>query len=90
MAEKIYTKGLFINEKSSQYGNFFNIDIKAVDFINFIKENENEKGYCKISVYKAKEGGKNTHYAILNDWKPSENVATTAPNTAEESDDLPF
>lgn len=86
MAEKKYTKGLFINEKKSEYGNFFNIDIKADDFISFIKENTNEKGYCKINIYKAKDGGKNSHYAVLNEFVPKKQEETLAEN----SSDLPF
>ena len=88
MADKIYTKGLFINEKKTQYGSIMNVDIHAKDFIEFIKANTNEKCYCKITVMKAKEGGKNTHYAVLNDWKPTEKKITEP--IADDGDSLPF
>ena len=91
MAEKIYTKGLFANEKSSQFGNFMAIDLKADEFIAWVKENTNAKGYCKITIYKAKDGGKNTHYGVLNDFTPQETKVNERPiNVADESDDLPF
>lgn len=89
--EKKYTRGFFVNEKQTQFGSLMNIDILAKDFIEFIKENTNEKGYCKITVMKAKEGGKNTHYAVLNDWKPTgEKPKTLIDDLAENEDTLPF
>ena len=87
MAEKQFTKGLFANEKSSQYGNFMNIDLKADEFIQWIKEHTNDKGYCKITLYKAKEGGKNSHYGVLNDFVPK---STPLEPSEDNSQDLPF
>lgn len=79
--EKKFTKGLFASEKASQYGSFMNVDIKVDDFTNWMKENTNEKGYCKITLYKNKVGSasKNSHYGVLNDWKKPEDVATESP-----------
>ena len=91
MAEKIYAKGLFANEKTSEYGNFMNLDLKADDFIAWVKANTNDKGYCKITIYKAKDGGKNSHYGVLNNFVPKEKAVNERPaNVADDSQDLPF
>jgi hypothetical protein len=85
--EKKYAKGIFANEKQTQYGSLMNIDVKVSEFIEFVKENTNDKGYCKLTVMKAKEGGKNSHYVVVNDWKP---VAKAQPQIADDDQDLPF
>lgn len=97
--EKKFTKGLFADEKGSQYGNFMNVDIKVDEFIEWMKANTNEKGYCKITLYKNKTGStsKNSHYGVLNDWKKPEAAQPMEPKgkmqeqVEEESDSsLPF
>lgn len=96
--EKTFTKGLFANEKASQYGNFMNVDINVNEFIDFLKANTNEKGYCKITLYKNREGSgsKNSHYGVLNDWKKPEEAVQEVPKgkmqeqVADDSSDLPF
>ena len=87
---KNYTKGLFANEKSSQYGNFINLDLKADEFCEWVKANTNANGYCKISLYKAKEGGasKNTHYGVLNEFVPV--MKAKEGEAVDNPDDLPF
>jgi len=82
--EKKYAKGIFANERQTQYGSLMNLDVKASEFIDFVKANTNELGYCKLTVMKAKEGGKNSHYVVLNDWKP------VAKTQTEEENPLPF
>lgn len=102
MADKVFTKGLFANEKGGQYGSFFNIDFKTDEFIEWMKANTNDKGYCKITLYKNKEGSasKNTHYGCLNDYvKPETNDPAPGPQGKMQEpqvkdeinpDDLPF
>jgi len=84
--EKKYAKGIFANERQTQYGSLMNIDIQAKEFIEFVKENTNDKGYCKLTVMKAKEGSKNSHYVVLNDWKPT----PKKEEIADDGDGLPF
>jgi hypothetical protein len=92
MAEKKFTKGLFANEKTSQYGTFMNLDIKATEFCEWVKANTNEQGYCKISLYKAKDGSasKNTHYGVLNEFVPVMKAKEGATVIYDDSDPLPF
>jgi len=94
MAEKVYTKGVFINEKDSSFGKFLNMDFKTSEFIEFLNANTNDKGYCKITVYKAKEGGKNSHYGVLNNFVPTQSNPNTHPaqgvSNSESDDSLPF
>ena len=69
-----------------------NLDIKADDFIAFIKANTNDKGYCKITLYKAKDTNKNSHYGVLNNFVPKESKkeTTLAEDLDNDSDSLPF
>lgn len=63
-----YAKGIFIKK-----GKFsLKCSIKTVDFLEWIKENTNEKGYVNIEIKERKEAGKygDTHFAVLDEWKP--------------------
>lgn len=101
--EAVFTTGLYINEvqlKKEGAGSIIKLDFKVDEFIKFLQANKNEKGYCKVDVFKNKpeSTSKNTHYGVLNIWKPeSPNPVTQKPKIdsfAEEldenSDDLPF
>ncbi len=92
--DKVFTKGLFANEKSGKHGSFINIDFKTEDFKKFLDENTDEKGYCKITLYKNKtdSAAKNTHYGCLNDFKPTVQPVGGKKQdpVAAEADDLPF
>jgi len=101
--EKIFTKGAFANERTGQLGKFMNIDFKVDEFIEFMKANMNEKGYCKVTFYPNKPGStaKNSHYGVLNDYVPNSNKPEEKPKTSVpagemqqqyngNSDDLPF
>jgi hypothetical protein len=70
--EKKYAKGIFVNERETKYGSITNVDVKTSEFIEFLNSNTNEKGYCNLSILKAKEGGKNSHYVVLNEFKPKQ------------------
>ena len=71
-----------------------NIDIKTKDFIESLNANTNESGYCKITLYKSKEGSasKNTHYGVLNEFvpqmKPKANTVDISSNDLDS--ELPF
>jgi hypothetical protein len=94
MSDKIFVKGLYADQKNSQYGGFMKISAKVSEVVEFLKEHENEKGYVHINVFqvKDKKEGKNSHYCILDTWKPSEQAQPSAQtqDVAEESRDLPF
>ena len=100
--EKIYAKGLFAkrNEKAPEFV-ICNLSVKSDDFIQFLKENTNEKGYVNLQVLKSKDKG--TLYAELDTFEPKSSIAPTDVKKAvksQESDpfqngnsgegDLPF
>lgn len=84
MAEKKFAKGMFVDTKTTEYGEIIKLSIKEQEFKDFLNENKNEKGYVNIDILTNREGKK---YAVLNDFVPQPKAESTAPN---ESDDLPF
>ena len=98
--EKIYAKGLFAkrNEKAPEFV-ICGLSVKTDDFIQFLKENTNEKGYVNLQVLKSKEKG--TLYAVLDTFEPKTSTASTQVKKAVKtqnsdpfqngnSGDLPF
>ena len=79
--EKIYAEGLFAkrNEKAPEFV-VCNLSIKADDFMQFLEENTNEKGYVNLQVLRSKDKG--TLYAVLDTFEPK---ASTAPTQAKKS-----
>ncbi len=68
--EKKFVTGLWIETKHTQYGEVIKQSIKVDDFIKFLNENRNEKGYVNIDILNKRDGGK---YAKLNEYKPNTN-----------------
>jgi hypothetical protein len=77
-----FVKGLYAkrNEKAPDFVKV-NLSFKSSDFIEWIKNNTNAKGYCNIDILESKEG---KIYPKLNDWKP------TAEGTQTETTQCPF
>lgn len=97
MEEKKYAKGLFAkrNEKAPEFV-ICGLSVKTDDFVQFLKENTNEKGYVNLQVLKSRDKG--TIYAVLDTFEPK---TTTAPTEAKKvakndpfqngnSGDMPF
>ena len=102
MEEKKFAKGLFAkrNEKAPDFVVCY-LSIKSDEFIQFLKENTNDKGYVNLQVLKSREKG--TMYAVLDTFEPK---ATSTPTQAKKTvktqvndhfqnensgeDDLPF
>ena len=102
MEEKNYAKGLFAkrNEKAPEFV-VCNLSCKTDDFIQFLKENTNDKGYVNMQVLKSKDKG--TMYAVLDTFEPKPNTTPTQEkksvktqvndpfqNENSGDDDLPF
>jgi hypothetical protein len=90
--EKKYVDGLFIKTRETQYGEIINQSFHTEKFIQYLKENTNEKGYCNIDILTTRDGKK---YAKLNDWKPAPQSAPvddiqSTTKQDNEPDDLPF
>ena len=77
-----YSKGIFIKK-----GKFsLKCSVKTSDFVQWLNANTNEKGYCNIEIKERKEPGKygDTHYAVLDEWKPEKKKETILCNTIDE------
>ena len=96
--EKIYAKGLFVkrNEKAPEFV-VCSLSFKTDDFIQFLEENTNDKGYLNIQVLKSRDKG--TLYAILDTFEPKTNTTPTQEKKSVKNDpfqngnsggDLPF
>ena len=99
--EKIYAKGLFVkrNEKAPEFV-VCSLSIKTDEFIQFLRENTNDKGYVNLQVLKSKEKG--SMYAVLDTFEPKTNTTHTQEKKVVKTkendpfqngnswDDLPF
>ena len=75
--EEKFIKGLFLNRRENA-PDFVkgNVSIKVEDFINWLTENQNEKGYVNIDLL---EGSKGLYFK-KNDWKPNSDSVEEAIN----------
>ena len=82
-----YAKGIFI--KKGKYS--LKCSIKITDFGQWLSENTNDKGYVNIEIKERKEAGKygDTHYAVLDEWKPDKKEEMIPGNTPAEQDKVP-
>lgn len=89
--EKIYAKGIYFKTVQTSFGNILKMSINSNQFKQWLDENTNEKGYSNIDILERKEVGKfgDTHYGVLNTYKPKEDKEPDLP-TPEELTDLPF
>ena len=88
--EKNYAKGLFVkrNEKAPDFV-VCKLSIKTDDFIQFLKENTNEKGYVNLQVLKGKDKG--TFYANVDTFTPkTDNVSTDTKKSVKTQVNDPF
>jgi hypothetical protein len=72
---KTFVDAVFFKARTFQDGGkIISADIKCKEFFEFAKQHKGEDGYLRIDIQEKnpaniKEGG-NTHYAVLNTWKP--------------------
>ena len=76
MEEKKFAKGLFAkrNEKAPDFVVCY-LSFKSNEFIQFLKENTNDKGYVNLQVLKSREKG--TMYSVLDTFEPNANTTPT-------------
>lgn len=84
--EKIYAKGLFAkrNENAPEFVTC-SLSIKTDDFIQFLRENTNEKGYVNLQVLKSREKG--TLYAVVDTFEPKASTTSTEVKKAVKTQD---
>ena len=96
--EKFYAKGLFAkrNEKAPEFV-VCSLSFITDEFMQFLKENTNDKGYVNLQVLKSREKG--TIYAILDTFEPKTSSTPTQEKKVVKNDpfqngnsdgDLPF
>jgi hypothetical protein len=85
--QKVYAKGIYINKKDISGKELFEMSCNVDQFVAFLQEHRDEKGYVRIACWPKREADKyGTHNAELNTWKPnSAQAAAPAPK-----DDMPF
>jgi len=77
--EQKFIKGLFTSRRENAPDFVIaNLSFKTEQFIEWLKENTNAKGYVNVDVLRSKEGGV---YSKLNDWKPEEKFVRTPEGT---------
>jgi len=94
--ETVYAPGVYI--KLVGKFNILNAKINVKEFMTFLEQHTNDKGYCNISIVPRKVATEYgiTHYVKLNTWEPNpeyENKTTTNMNSnveAEDCGDMPF
>ena len=91
MSEKAFPDGI-IAKRSENAPEFVivGLSFKVDEFIQYLKENESEKGWVNIEVLRSKQ---DKIYCKLNEWKPdvAKNETTDKKDlTVENNDDLPF
>ena len=75
MADKIFTKGLYINEPRQDFIKY-SLSVKVEEFKQFLDENANEKGYVNIDFFTSQNTGKD--YGCVNTYKKPESVSEGA------------
>ena len=86
MEEKKYATGMFVkrNEKAPEFV-ICGLSVKTDDFIQFLKENTNEKGYVNLQVLKSKDKG--TLYAVVDTFVPKASTASPEVKKAVKTQD---
>lgn len=82
--DKVFAQGIFIEEKSFDWGTIIKQSYKVDEFIKFLQDNKNDKGYVNLDVKKSKDGTK--YYGELNSFVAKASTGSNKP----EDDDLPF
>ena len=87
--EKIHAKGLFAkrNEKAPEFV-ICGLSFKTDDFIQFLKENTNGKGYVNLKVLKSKDKG--TLYAEVDTFEPKATAPTQVKKAVKPQTSDPF
>lgn len=74
MADKTFASGLYPAKPHHNAPEFvkMRLSFNVEQFIQFLKDNVNEKGYTNVDVLESKDGEK--LYGVLNEWKKPEGL----------------
>ena len=67
-AEKTFAEGVFVAEKTFDWGSIITASFKVDEFVAFLNKNKNAKGYVNLNLKKSKAGDK--MFAELDTWEP--------------------
>jgi hypothetical protein len=87
--EKKFITGLFTSRRENAPDFVLaNLSFKTEQFIEWLKENTNAKGYVNVDLLSSKDG---KPYAKLNEWKPTESFVKNEDGSigVEVQDDTP-
>lgn len=91
MSEQEFVQGLFVDEKTFDWGSITTLSFKAKEFAEWLQANTNEKGYVNVDVKTAQSGKK---YAVKNTFVPKKQdgaAPKAAPVVENDFDDeIPF
>jgi hypothetical protein len=88
--KKTFINGLFIREKTFEWGNILTLDINVASITEQLNKLKNDKGFVKIDLKRRQEKSEQgiTHYAELNTFIPKGDIQSN--QQASDKDDLPF
>ena len=86
MSKFEHVKGLFArrNKKAPEFV-ICGLSVKTDDFIHFLKENTNEKGYVNLQVLRSRD--KVTLYVVFDTFEPKASTASTEIKKAVKTQD---
>lgn len=82
--EKVYANGLTGKKVETKFGEINKLSFKVSDFVEFLKQNENEDGWVSVDLLPKKDG--NGLYGVLNTYVKT-NQQSKQPTSLQ---DLPF
>lgn len=66
--EKKFAEGVFVKEKTFDWGTITQHSYKVDEFVKFLQANANDKGYVNVDFKKSKDGSK--IYGEVNTFEP--------------------
>ncbi len=95
MVNKPFVNGIWIKTVQTKFGEMDKLEIKSLQFIEWLNKNTNKNGYCYIDIKMSRKGSK---YLELNDYEPSEKKSVDNQQQQNlinnkidgQDDDLPF
>jgi len=87
MAEKTYVKGIVLKNKDTSFGSVLKVSLKLDEFATFVKANKKANGWINFDILPRKETSEKgeTHYAVLDTWKPTNGRGDSKPASKPQS-----
>lgn len=83
--DKVYINTLWFGEKVfDDGGSIIKVTVLSADeLIKFVQDHKTEDGKLRFNILKKRtfQEGKSTHYAVLDNWQPTNKTTTAKPMT---------